>query len=132
MRTLIHKLFIIIILSVHLLFVPSAQRATKTHEYVDLHAYRNSAAYLNSESTTTRKAGGLDFTAIGAKRQGREVLLADVSGHGVPVSLISAMVKIAFASNTAHAANPANLQMRSSGSYSTGRANLQPKRWMMI
>jgi len=25
------------------------------------------------ESTTTRKAGGLDFTAIGAKRQGREV-----------------------------------------------------------
>jgi excinuclease ABC subunit C len=26
-----------------------------------------------SESTTTRKAGGLDFTAIGAKRQGREV-----------------------------------------------------------
>ena len=26
------------------------------------------------ESTTTRKAGGLDFTAIGGKRQGREVL----------------------------------------------------------
>jgi hypothetical protein len=25
------------------------------------------------ESTTTRKAGGLDFTAIGGKRQGREV-----------------------------------------------------------
>jgi len=24
-------------------------------------------------STTTRKAGGLDFTAIGGKRQGREV-----------------------------------------------------------
>jgi hypothetical protein len=26
-----------------------------------------------SESTTTRIAGGLDFTAIGGKRQGREV-----------------------------------------------------------
>ena len=26
-----------------------------------------------SESTTTRTAGGLDFTAIGGKRQGREV-----------------------------------------------------------
>jgi hypothetical protein len=25
------------------------------------------------ESTTTRTAGGLDFTAIGGKRQGREV-----------------------------------------------------------
>ena len=28
---------------------------------------------LNAESTTTRIAGGLDFTAIGGKRQGREV-----------------------------------------------------------
>jgi hypothetical protein len=27
----------------------------------------------NCESTTTRNAGGLDFTAIGGKRQGREV-----------------------------------------------------------
>jgi len=26
-----------------------------------------------TESTTTRTAGGLDFTAIGGKRQGREV-----------------------------------------------------------
>jgi DEAD/DEAH box helicase domain-containing protein len=31
------------------------------------------ASVENSESTTTRKAGGLDFTAIGGKRQGREV-----------------------------------------------------------
>ena len=30
-------------------------------------------APLKSESTTTRKAGGLDFTAIGGKKQGREV-----------------------------------------------------------
>ena len=31
------------------------------------------AAVAASESTTTRKAGGLDFTAIGGKKQGREV-----------------------------------------------------------
>ena len=28
---------------------------------------------LDAESTTTRTAGGLDFTAIGCKKQGREV-----------------------------------------------------------
>ncbi|MDH3876556.1 MAG: hypothetical protein OEU55_05690 [Desulfobacterales bacterium] len=31
-----------------------------------------SAAILSAGSTTTRTAGGLDFTAIGGKRQGRE------------------------------------------------------------
>ena len=31
------------------------------------------ATLAASESTTTRKAGGLDFTAIGGKKQGREV-----------------------------------------------------------
>jgi hypothetical protein len=29
--------------------------------------------YHNNESTTTRKTGGLDFTAICGKRQGHEV-----------------------------------------------------------
>jgi len=46
-----------------------------------------------------------DFTKVDEKRLG--VLVADLSGHGVPASLISSMVKIAFASNTSHAANPA-------------------------
>ena len=32
--------------------------------------------YHNDESTTSRKAGGLDFTAISGKRQGREVPLS--------------------------------------------------------
>lgn len=45
-----------------------------------------------------------DFAKVDEKRLG--VLVADVCGHGVPASLISSMVKIAFASNTAHAANP--------------------------
>jgi serine phosphatase RsbU (regulator of sigma subunit) len=46
-----------------------------------------------------------DFAKVDEKRLG--ILVADVSGHGVPASLISSMVKIAFASNTSHAANPA-------------------------
>jgi serine phosphatase RsbU (regulator of sigma subunit) len=48
-----------------------------------------------------------DFAKVDEKRLG--ILVADVSGHGVPASLISSMVKIAFASNTTHAANPAEV-----------------------
>jgi serine phosphatase RsbU (regulator of sigma subunit) len=48
-----------------------------------------------------------DFAKMDDKRLG--ILVADVSGHGVPASLISSMVKIAFASNTTHAANPAEV-----------------------
>jgi len=48
-----------------------------------------------------------DFAKVDEKRLG--ILIADVSGHGVPASLISSMVKIAFASNTSHAANPAEV-----------------------
>ena len=48
-----------------------------------------------------------DFAKVDEKQIG--ILVADVSGHGVPASLISSMVKIAFASNTSHAANPADV-----------------------
>ena len=48
-----------------------------------------------------------DFVKVDEKRLG--ILIADVSGHGVPASLISSMVKIAFASNTTCAANPAEV-----------------------
>ena len=48
-----------------------------------------------------------DFIKVDEKHLG--ILVADVSGHGVPASLISSMVKIAFASNTAHAANPSDV-----------------------
>ena len=37
------------------------------------------------------------------------ILVADVSGHGVPASLISAMVKIAFVSQLPHASDPARV-----------------------
>jgi len=45
-----------------------------------------------------------DFARVDEKRLG--ILVADVSGHGVPASLISAMVKMAFASQLPHASEP--------------------------
>ena len=39
-----------------------------------------------------------DFLEVGAKRLG--VLVADVSGHGVPAALIASMVKVAIAAQT--------------------------------
>jgi serine phosphatase RsbU (regulator of sigma subunit) len=48
-----------------------------------------------------------DFAKVDKKRLG--ILVADVSGHGVPASLISAMVKIAFASYLSSASNPAQV-----------------------
>jgi len=48
-----------------------------------------------------------DFARLDEKRLG--ILVADVSGHGVPASLISAMVKIAFVSQLPHADDPARL-----------------------
>ena len=48
-----------------------------------------------------------DFAIIDEKRVG--ILVADVSGHGVPASLIASMVKIAFASQLPHASNPARV-----------------------
>ena len=48
-----------------------------------------------------------DFIRIDEKRLG--ILVADVSGHGVPASLIASMVKIAFVSQTPHASDPARV-----------------------
>ena len=48
-----------------------------------------------------------DFARVDEKHMG--ILVADVSGHGVPASLISAMVKIAFASQLPHADDPARV-----------------------
>ena len=48
-----------------------------------------------------------DFIKLDENRLG--ILVADVSGHGVPASLISSMVKIAFLSQQSHASNPAQV-----------------------
>jgi sigma-B regulation protein RsbU (phosphoserine phosphatase) len=46
-----------------------------------------------------------DFLDIDPMRIG--ILVADVSGHGVPAALIASMVKVALAAQRDHAANPA-------------------------
>jgi sigma-B regulation protein RsbU (phosphoserine phosphatase) len=48
-----------------------------------------------------------DFIKVDEKCLG--ILVADVSGHGVPASLISSMVKIAFSSQQPHMHNPAQV-----------------------
>jgi phosphoserine phosphatase RsbU/P len=46
-----------------------------------------------------------DFLCIDEKRVG--ILIADVTGHGVPAALIASMLKVAFAGQGAHAHDPA-------------------------
>ena len=46
-----------------------------------------------------------DFLVVDEKRVG--VLMADVSGHGMPAALIASMLKIAFAAQSPHALDPA-------------------------
>jgi phosphoserine phosphatase RsbU/P len=46
-----------------------------------------------------------DFLVVDEKHLG--VLVADVTGHGVPAALIASMLKVAFAGQAGHAENPA-------------------------
>lgn len=48
-----------------------------------------------------------DFLAIDEQRLG--ILIADVSGHGMPAALIASMLKIAFAAQSAHGRDPARV-----------------------
>jgi sigma-B regulation protein RsbU (phosphoserine phosphatase) len=48
-----------------------------------------------------------DFLGVDEKRVG--ILVADVSGHGVPAALIASMLKVAFAGQAAHAHDPARV-----------------------
>lgn len=48
-----------------------------------------------------------DFLELGAGRLG--VLVADVSGHGVPAALIASMVKVALVAQATHADDPARV-----------------------
>lgn len=48
-----------------------------------------------------------DFLVVDDKRIG--VLIADVTGHGVPAALIASMLKVAFAAQFAHADDPARV-----------------------
>ncbi len=48
-----------------------------------------------------------DFIVVDEKHIG--ILIADVSGHGMPAALIASMLKIAFAAQVPHAADPAQV-----------------------
>jgi sigma-B regulation protein RsbU (phosphoserine phosphatase) len=48
-----------------------------------------------------------DFLVVDEKHVG--ILVADVTGHGVPAALIASMLKVAFAGQTAHADDPARV-----------------------
>jgi serine phosphatase RsbU (regulator of sigma subunit) len=48
-----------------------------------------------------------DFVVVDDRHIG--VLVADVTGHGVPAALIASMLKVAFAGQTAHADDPARV-----------------------
>ncbi len=48
-----------------------------------------------------------DFLGVDEKRVG--ILVADVTGHGVPAALIASMLKVAFAGQVAHAQDPARV-----------------------
>jgi len=48
-----------------------------------------------------------DFLLMGERRIG--LLIADVSGHGVPAALVASMVKVAIAAQAEHADNPAKV-----------------------
>jgi sigma-B regulation protein RsbU (phosphoserine phosphatase) len=48
-----------------------------------------------------------DFLGVDQKRVG--ILVADVTGHGVPAALIASMLKVAFAGQAAHADDPARV-----------------------
>jgi len=48
-----------------------------------------------------------DFLVVDDRRIG--VLIADVTGHGVPAALIASMLKVAFAGQIAHAEDPARV-----------------------
>jgi sigma-B regulation protein RsbU (phosphoserine phosphatase) len=49
------------------------------------------------------------YDLIKVDQTGLGILVADVSGHGVPAALISSMVKIALSSQRPHAHNPAQV-----------------------
>jgi sigma-B regulation protein RsbU (phosphoserine phosphatase) len=48
-----------------------------------------------------------DFLVVDDRRVG--ILVADVTGHGVPAALIASMLKVAFAGQSAHADDPAHV-----------------------
>jgi phosphoserine phosphatase RsbU/P len=70
----------------------------------ELAGFRVAARYV----PMTQVAGDFyDFLVVDDRRVG--LLIADVSGHGVPAALVASMVKVAIAAQAEHAADPAKV-----------------------
>ena len=70
----------------------------------DLTGLRITARY---EPMTAVAGDFYDFLQVDDRRV--TILVADVSGHGVPAALIASMLKVAFAAQAHHARNPAEV-----------------------
>jgi phosphoserine phosphatase RsbU/P len=80
------------------------QMSILPHEIPSIHGLDIAARYI----PMTAVAGDFyDFIVIDENRIG--ILVADVSGHGMPAALISSMLKIALAAQTGCAADPARV-----------------------
>jgi len=80
------------------------QSSTLPHSVPTLTGLEIAARYLPMSAV----AGDFyDFLWIDEKRVG--ILVADVTGHGVPAALIASMLKVAFAGQAAHAHDPARV-----------------------
>ncbi len=72
--------------------------------FPELPAFRVAARYVPMTSVA-----GDFYEFLVADQTQAGLLIADVSGHGVPSALIASMVKLAASSQKEHVANPANL-----------------------
>jgi phosphoserine phosphatase RsbU/P len=80
------------------------QQSILPAKFPDSASFRVAARYVPMTSV----AGDFyDFIVADDRQAG--LLIADVSGHGVPAALIASMVKLAASSQRPHAANPSNL-----------------------
>jgi sigma-B regulation protein RsbU (phosphoserine phosphatase) len=74
------------------------------HEIPKIRGLEIAARYLPMNSV----AGDFyDFILVDEKRIG--ILIADVSGHGLPAALIASMLKVALSAQSAHACDPARV-----------------------
>ncbi|HLK69906.1 MAG TPA: PP2C family protein-serine/threonine phosphatase [Bryobacteraceae bacterium] len=80
------------------------QNAILPKHVPDLDGLRIAARY---EPMTAVAGDFYDFLEVDNQRV--TILVADVSGHGVPAALIASMLKVAFAGQASHARNPAEI-----------------------
>jgi sigma-B regulation protein RsbU (phosphoserine phosphatase) len=101
---LVHRNQVFTAMQTELELARRVQRSILPVSFPELHSFRVAARYIPMSAV----AGDFyDFFEIDSSAAG--VLIADVSGHGVPAALIASMVKMAASSQHAHLRGPAEL-----------------------